>query len=166
MISQDDLAYLYMGTINERSDLKAKAKNTTTLPPGNEVPGNEVRGNPNFAVIVAQRDWCEQSMPKQEPKHPELKRNEVFLMNVTPAEFAWFASGNVHMDDFKKVRLGTVAYKTCSLTKADTKLGYRPMFGALRRGARLRRKDDKETKKAVKKEAKENKAKAKIKKQK
>lgn len=80
-------------------------------------------------------------MPKQEPRHPELKRNEIFLMNVHPVEFAWFASGNVHMQDFKKVRLGEVAYKTCSLNKVDPALGYKPMFGALRRGARLRRKE-------------------------
>lgn len=127
--------------------MNTRTKNQTTLP-----PCDTTRGNPNFAVIIAQRDWIESSMPEQEPRHPELKRNEVFLMNVTPAEFAWFSSGEVYMADFKKVRLGTVAYKTCSLEKADPKLGYKPMFGALRRTARLRRKADKEEKKTKKAE--------------
>lgn len=107
------------------------------------VPSAEARANPNAAIIIAQRDWREARMPAQEPRHSECRRNEVFMMNVTPREFAWLST--LHMEDFKRVRLGELAFDTTG--KLLDVGNFKPMFGALRRGARLRRKAKKGTKK-------------------
>lgn len=114
-------------------------KKTTTV----AVPSCEARANPDAVIIISQRDWRESRMPAQVPRHAECRRNEVFMMNVTPQEFAWFST--LKMEDFKRVRLGELAF-TSAGKLLDVGI-YRPMFGALKRGARLRRKEKTKTKK-------------------
>lgn len=98
-------------------------------------PSADERGNPQAWRILAGRFWTEDMMPKGE-RHKETRRNEIFLMNVTPKEFT-FLSTTFPMGDFKKVRLGELAYATSGkLLKVGD---YRPMFGALKTGARKRR---------------------------
>lgn len=121
--------------------MTARKKTKTTI-----VPSSVARANPDAAIIIAQRDWRESRMPVQEPRHKECRRNEVFLMNVTPREFTHLAT--VKMEDFKRVRLGELAF---SSTGELLDIGnFKPMFGALRRGARLRRKERKPRRKAAK----------------
>lgn len=118
--------------------MTARKKSTAVVPPSS----NECRANPDAPTIIAQRDWRVVRMPAQEPRHKECRRNEVFLMNVTPREFTWLST--IKMQDFKRVRLGELAFT------AEGKLlncgEFRPMFGALKRGARLRRKATKKGK--------------------
>lgn len=86
-------------------------------------------------------------MPQLEKRHSETRRNEVFLMNVSPREFT-FLRTIFPIGDFKKVRLGQTAFTTSGkLLEAST---YMPMFGALKKGARLRRKERKPKRKVKK----------------
>lgn len=117
--------------------MNARIKSTATLP-----PCNLGRGNPNFFGMVACQDWREVLAPVQEPRHPEQKRNELFLCNVTRAEFAWLASKAVRKEDFKSFRLGLASAGTTGPVGQGIVALY-PMFGALKRGARLRRKETK-----------------------
>lgn len=76
-------------------------------------------------------------MPQLEKRHSETRRNEMFLMNVTAREFTYLRT-LFPIGDFKKVRLGQMAFTSSGrLLEAST---YMPMFGALKTGARLRRK--------------------------
>jgi hypothetical protein len=110
-----------------------------------EIPTSEAIANPDFVRIIAQRDWRESIMPKV--KHTEARRNEVFLMNVKPKDFRWFDS-LTPIGDFKKFRLGHMAFTAAGkLLEAST---YVPMFGALKKGARIRRKERKPKRKAKK----------------
>jgi hypothetical protein len=104
-------------------------------------PSSDARCNPIAWRIIAQRDWRENLMPPQDKRHSETRRNEVFLMNVTPREFT-----HLHtifpIGDFKRARLGDVALTAAGMIVPD----YKPMFGALKTGARKRRKENKQAK--------------------
>lgn len=87
--------------------------------------------------MVARKTWYE-SECSNEWRHPEQRRNEVLLANVTQGEFEFIYG--LKKRDFKSVRLGVVPYTRQGVRVERTDL--RPMFGALRRGARLRRKEN------------------------
>lgn len=112
-----------------------RSKSTATLQ-----PVNPDRGNPNYTRMVCQQDWREGLAPAQEPRHPEQKRNELFLCNVTRSEFAWLSSKSVNKGDFKAFRIGTAV---AGATGATMQQPLYPMFGALKKGARIRRKEAK-----------------------
>jgi hypothetical protein len=60
-------------------------------------------------------------------KHPELKDDEILLINIKPGEEAQFTT---NIPDFiESVRIGEVAYKTHSW---DVSEGYKPLFGKLK----------------------------------
>lgn len=109
-------------------------------------PSPPERGNDQAWRILAGRFWTEDMMPKDK-RHPETRRNEVFLMNVTPKEFVFLAT-IFPIGDFKKARLGDVAFAT---TGNVLEVGaWRPMFGALKTSARKRIKRDKPARKVRK----------------
>lgn len=98
-------------------------------------PCNPERGNPKFTSIICQNAWFVENMP-QGYRHGEEKRNEIFMMNVTPAEFAYLSTKR--MRDFKRVRLGNQAL--ANHRKIDN---FRPMFGTLSRSQRLAKREKK-----------------------
>jgi len=110
--------------------MNGRNKSTATLP-----PCNPERGNPNFVSIIAQSLWFVEMMP-QGYRHGEERRNEVFMMNVTPAEFQCLQYKK--MRDFKRVRLGEQAL--ANHRKIDN---FRPMFGTLSRSQRLAKRERK-----------------------
>jgi hypothetical protein len=112
-----------------------KASNAT-LP-----PCDPNRGNPKFTSIICQNAWYVENMP-QGYRHGEEKRNEIFMMNVTPAEFAYLSTKK--MRDFKRVRLGEQALALHR--KIDH---FKPMFGTLSRSQRLAKREKKLMKKTV-----------------
>jgi hypothetical protein len=116
-------------------------KGTVSLPPCDPTGGD--RGTPHHLRMIASRDWTEGLAGAFPYRHPETKRNEMFLMNVTPKEFAHLST--IKMQDFKHVRLGEAPFNWDG-QPSDPSKGYRPMFGALKRGARLRRKERKQMK--------------------
>jgi hypothetical protein len=99
------------------------------------IPCDPNRGNPNFTSIIAQNAWYLGMMP-QGYRHGEEKRNEVFMMNVTPAEFAYLSTKK--MRDFRRVRLGEQAFALHR--KIDN---FKPMFGTLSRSQRLAKRERK-----------------------
>lgn len=110
--------------------MNGRNKSTATLQ-----PCNPDRGNPNFVNIIAQSLWFVEQMP-QGYRHGEERRNEVFMMNVTPAEFQCLQYKK--MRDFKRVRLGDQAI--ANHRKIDN---FRPMFGTLSRSQRLAKRERK-----------------------
>lgn len=125
-----------MTVINPESTTMVRSKNKTVVQ-----PSVDARCCPNFAVIIARRDWTEQNAPILDTRHTEARRNELFLMNVTPNEFQYLRT--VKMQDFKAIRLGNWAFDSTGNIVEN----FKPMFGALKRGARLRRKENKKGKK-------------------
>ncbi len=105
-------------------------KNKTVVP-----PCDPARGNPNFSNIIAQNAWFVECMP-QGYRHGEERRNEMFMMNVTPAEFAYLSTKK--MRDFRRVRLGDQALALHR--KIDN---FKPMFGTLSRSQRLAKRERK-----------------------
>lgn len=118
--------------------MTSRKKCTVVIP-----PSPDERGNPIAWRIFAQRDWRENQMPQLAKRHPDAHRNEVFLMNVTAQEFTYLRT-KFPIGDFKKVRLGQQAFTTSG--KLLPVGHYMPMFGALKKGPRLRRKEAKKTK--------------------
>lgn len=110
--------------------MNGRNKSTATLQ-----PCSPERGNPNFTRIIAQNLWFVEQMP-QGYRHGEERRNEVFMMNVTVAEFIYLSTKK--MRDFKRVRLGDQAL---ALHRKIDNL--RPMFGTLSRSQRLAKRERK-----------------------
>ena len=108
-------------------------------------PCTPERGNPNFTSIIAQSLWFVEQMP-QGYRHGEERRNEVFMMNVLPGEFAFLSIKK--MRDFRRVRLGNVAYYLgthTAIVRPNTI--FRPMFGTLSRSQRLAKRERKNERK-------------------
>jgi len=103
-------------------------------------PGNPDRGNSNFTNIIAQSLWFVEQMP-QGYRHGEEKRNEMFLMNVTPQEFAFLSCKT--MRDFRRARLGKVAYTTGTHDRLSPDKNLWPMFATLSRSQRLAKRERK-----------------------
>lgn len=99
------------------------------------LPCDPARGNPNFTSIIAQNTWFVELMP-QGYRHGEERRNEMFMMNVTPTEFAYLSTKK--MRDFRRVRLGDQA-----LANHRKIENFRPMFGTLSRSQRLAKRERK-----------------------
>ena len=104
-------------------------------------PCDPNRGNPNFTQIICQNLWFVEQMP-QSYRHGEEKRNEMFMMNVTPVEFDYLRTKK--MRDFKRVRLGEVA-----LAQHRQIDHFKPMFGTLSRSQRLAKREKKLMKKTT-----------------
>lgn len=113
-----------------------RSKSTATLQ-----PCNPDRGNPNFTRMVSRQEWRENLCPAQTPRRPEQKRNELYVCNVTKNEFAWLSGKGVNKGDFKHFRIGEQTSGETGPLAIGSALPLYPMFGALKRGARLRRKE-------------------------
>lgn len=120
--------------------MKGKLKSAISVP-----PESKDRACGGFTTMLAQRDWQEDALIQV--KHPELRRNEVFIANATFIEFQWLRVTIPASGDFKSVRMGMYAMRVDGTPiKREGAAKYFPVFGSLKRGARLRRKERKSKK--------------------